>query len=147
MAKIEKSKIPLILQKPGFMREQILINPWISQYTRMKSQKYYRNLRIDKDFTKYIEDLMQYSETDLVNLSSKLMNNVNVICRQLIVSEINTNWLYKLQTTLPLLSWRQCYSPVSRQIEERKYQITIKIPNNYRSPLASREEEMTIRNI
>ena len=35
---IEKSKIPLILQKNQTMKEQNLTNPMISQYTRMKSQ-------------------------------------------------------------------------------------------------------------
>ena len=41
--------------KSGCIREQILINPWISQYTRMKSAKI---LQKSEDFIKYIEDLM-----------------------------------------------------------------------------------------
>ena len=41
-------------------------------------QIYCRNLRIDKDFTKYIEDLMKYSEIQIrASLNFELMYNVN----------------------------------------------------------------------
>ena len=49
--KIENS---LDIAKLEHTRKQILINPWISQYTRMKSTKI---LQKSEDFMKYIEDL------------------------------------------------------------------------------------------
>ena len=63
-----KTKNSLDTAKLGCMREQILINPWISQYTRMKSAKI---LQKSKDFSKYIEDLMQFSEIQIRELNSE----------------------------------------------------------------------------